>query len=188
MKLIAGQTLAEEMKTADRPRLLQVFTQVCQAVGFAHSRGIIHRDLKPANVMVGDFGEVQVMDWGLAKELGISDRGLQIDEGSANPQSEIRNPQLEETQAGTVMGTPAYMAPEQARGEATDARADVFALGGILCALLTGEPPFTGKGTLEVLQRARAADLDEAFARLDGCGADAELIALCRRCLSPSPG
>src|SRR5262249_12023124 len=62
MKLIAGQTLAVEMKSADRPRLLQAFTQVCQAVGFAHSRGIIHRDLKPANVMVGTFGEVQVMD------------------------------------------------------------------------------------------------------------------------------
>ena len=69
MKLIAGQTLAEAMKTGDRPRLLQAFTQVCQAVGFAHSRGIVHRDLKPANVMVGAFGEVQVMDWGLAKRL-----------------------------------------------------------------------------------------------------------------------
>src|SRR5713226_9035279 len=69
MKLIAGQTLADEMKTADRPRLLQAFTQVCQGVGFAHSRGVIHRDLKPANIMVGAFGEVQVMDWGLAKDL-----------------------------------------------------------------------------------------------------------------------
>ena len=69
MKLIAGQTLADELKTAERPRLLQVFTQVCQAVGFAHSRGVIHRDLKPSNVMVGAFGEVQVMDWGLAKDF-----------------------------------------------------------------------------------------------------------------------
>src|SRR5947209_4533120 len=69
MKLIAGQTLADELKTADRPRLLQACTQVCQAVGFAHSRGVIHRDLKPANIMVGAFGEVQVMDWGLAKDL-----------------------------------------------------------------------------------------------------------------------
>src|SRR4029077_21253631 len=76
MKLIAGQTLAEEMKTADRPRLLQVFTQVCQAVGFAHNRGVVHRDLKPANIMVGAFGEGQVMDWGLAKDLnsrGVAD-------------------------------------------------------------------------------------------------------------------
>jgi serine/threonine protein kinase len=68
MKLIAGQTLTAELKTADRPRLLQAFTQVCQAVGFAHSRGVVHRDLKPSNIMVGAFGEVQVMDWGLARE------------------------------------------------------------------------------------------------------------------------
>jgi tetratricopeptide (TPR) repeat protein len=86
-----------------------------------------------------------------------------------------------------VMGTPAYMAPEQARGEATDVRADVFALGGILCAILTGQPPFSGKSTLEVVQRAGAADLGEANARLARCEADAELLALCRRCLSPTP-
>ena len=79
------------------------------------------------------------------------------------------------------------MAPEQARGEATDARADVFALGGILCAILTGQPPFGGKSTLEVIRRAGAGDLAEANARLDGCGADAELVALCRRCSSPHP-
>jgi tetratricopeptide (TPR) repeat protein len=85
------------------------------------------------------------------------------------------------------MGTPAYMAPEQARGEAADARADVFALGGILCAILTGRAPFSGKSSLEVIQRAGAADLGEAHARLDGCGADAELVALCRSCMSPSP-
>jgi predicted ribosomally synthesized peptide with SipW-like signal peptide len=184
MKLIAGQTLAEEMKSADRPRLLQVFTQVCQAVGFAHSREIIHRDLKPGNVMVGAFGEVQVMDWGLAKELGER-RGLsppsepdRRDEPGGSP---------EQTQAGTILGTPAYMAPEQARGEATDARSDVFALGGILCAILTGQSPFCGKSLPEIIRRAGAADLAETNARLDGCGADAELIALCRRCLSPRP-
>jgi tetratricopeptide (TPR) repeat protein len=90
------------------------------------------------------------------------------------------------TEAGTVLGTPSYMAPEQARGEQTDARADVFALGGILCAILTGQPPFRGKSTAEVVLRAGAADLAEAHLCLDGCGADAELVALCRRCLSPN--
>jgi tetratricopeptide (TPR) repeat protein/serine/threonine protein kinase len=200
MKLIAGQTLAVEMKTADRPRLLQAFTQVCQAVGFAHSRGVVHRDLKPQNVMVGAFGEVQVMDWGLAKDLTSPDT-LGEPRSSVAPVVPIADTDADQTtdhqaagestddqtQAGTILGTPAYMAPEQAKGEASDARSDVFALGGILCAILTGQPPFTGKSSLEVIQRARAADLDETHTRLDGCGADAELIALCRGCLSASP-
>jgi serine/threonine protein kinase len=199
MKLVAGRTLAEEMKSADRPRLLQAFTQVCQAVGFAHSRGIIHRDLKPANVMVGAFGEVQVMDWGLAKDLTNPEVGEQVRSGQqpepsagTDPnQTTVERPADESTdartQAGAVMGTPAYMAPEQARGESADARADVFALGGILCAILTGWPPYRGKSHLEVIRRAGAADLGEAHTRLDDCGADAELVALCRSCLSPSP-
>jgi serine/threonine protein kinase/formylglycine-generating enzyme required for sulfatase activity len=198
MKLVAGHTLAVEMKTADRPRLLQAFTQVCQAVGFAHSRGIIHRDLKPSNIMVGAFGEVQVMDWGLAKDLS-GQEGVDPSRSSEAPSlsSVGTNPNQttdympsgeatdDQTQAGEVLGTPAYMAPEQARGEATDARADVFALGSILCAILTGQAPFGGQSALEVIRRAGAAELAEANARLDGCGADAELLTLCRRCLSP---
>jgi serine/threonine protein kinase/tetratricopeptide (TPR) repeat protein len=200
MKLIAGRTLAEEMKSADSPRLLQAFLQVCQAVGFAHSRGIIHRDLKPANVMVGAFGEVQVMDWGLAKEMTGREamdeapsaqprptHARDADPGATTDHRAAGESADERTQAGTVLGTPAYMAPEQARGEAADARADVFALGGILCAILTGQPPYSGESPREVIRRAAAADLAEAHARLDGCGADAELVALCRRCLSPGP-
>ena len=83
-----------------------------------------------------------------------------------------------------MVGTPGYMAPEQARGEPTDARGDVFALGGILCAILTGHPPFCGKSVREVIQRAASGDLADALERLGSCGADAELVALCRRCLS----
>jgi tetratricopeptide (TPR) repeat protein len=209
MKLIAGHTLAAEMKRGDRPRLLQAFLQVCQAVGFAHSRGIIHRDLKPANVMVGAFGEVQVMDWGLAKVMQKDEGGRMKEEKETSeessssfllpPSSLQTDPNqttdypaagpaaAERTEAGTVLGTPGYMAPEQARGEATDARADVFALGGILCAILTGHPPFGGKSSMEVIRRAGEADLAEANARLDRCGSDAELVGLCRRCLSASP-
>src|SRR5262249_60109908 len=93
----------------------------------------------------------------------------------------------EQTRAGTILGTPAYMAPEQARGQACGARSDVFALGGILCTILTGKAPYSGKSSVEVIRRARAADLAEAFARLDGCGADAELVGLCRRCLRANP-
>jgi serine/threonine protein kinase len=200
MKRIAGQTLAAKLKTADRPRLLQAFAQVCQAVGFAHSRGVVHRDLKPSNVMVGAFGEVQVMDWGLAKELSGQvlvrepgpTRAVRDPAANAGPTQSTdhelaRISTEDETQMGAVLGTPSYMAPEQARGEAADARADVFALGGILCAILTGRPPFTGDSRAEVVRRAAAADLAVTNARLDGCGADAEVLALCRQCLSPSP-
>src|SRR5262245_7362215 len=199
MKLIKGNTLDAIVNvradpSAERGRLLGVFEAICQAVGYAHAHRVIHRDIKPANVMVGAFGEVQVMDWGLAKTLQIADCRLQIDKAEAadrlidsseNLQSAICNLQSEATQAGQVLGTQAYMAPEQARGEAADARADVFALGGILCAILTGQPPFGGKGPWEVVRRAAAADLVEANARLDACGAGVELVALCRRCLSP---
>jgi len=198
MKLVAGQTLSVEMKTADRPRLLQAFTQVCQAVGFAHSRGVVHRDLKPANVMVGAFGEVQVMDWGLAKVVGeppnvpLSGEALPVpafgaDQGETTIDRIPAQSTDDQTQAGSVLGTPGYMAPEQARGEATDARADVLALGGILCTILTGKPPFGGGSSHELVERAAAADLAEANARLDRCGADAEVVALCRQCLSPNP-
>jgi tetratricopeptide (TPR) repeat protein len=182
MKRIAGQTLADELQTADRPRLLQAFTQICQAVGFAHSRGIIHRDLKPANVMVGAFGEVQVMDWGLAKDLANREHERPELQPSVAPGSPAFT---NRTLAGQVMGTPAYLAPEQARGEVVDARADVFGLGAILCTILTGKPPFTGSSTHELLRQASAGDLVDAFTRLEGCGADPELIRLTQQCLAP---
>ncbi len=200
MKLIAGQTLAAEIKTTDRPRLLQAFLQVCQAVGFAHSRGVVHRDLKPSNVMVGAFGEVQVMDWGLAKILSEGQppgdsrsaeaptiSGPRMDPNQTTDYRTAPESNDDLTEAGTVLGTPAFMAPEQARGEPTDAPADVFALGGILCAILTGRPPFHGDSTPEVIRRAGAADLVEAHVHLNGSDADADLIALCRWCLSPDP-
>jgi tetratricopeptide (TPR) repeat protein len=180
------------------PPLLKVFEQVCQTLAYAHARGVIHRDLKPANVMVGAFGEVQVMDWGLAKVLPQG--------GTADEQRTQLRPEVSvirtrpsdgsdgpgragsQTQAGSVLGTPAYMAPEQARGdvELVDERADVFGLGAILCEILTGRPPFTGKGA-EAQRKAQAARLDDAYARLDGCGADPELIALAKGCLAAEP-
>jgi len=200
MKLIVGETLAEEMVRSDRPRLLHAFNQICQAVGFAHSRGIIHRDLKPSNIMVGAFGEVQVMDWGLAKEINKPESletpssqretsfPLSLDPNQTTAHLVSSGSTDHQTMAGQVMGTPAYMAPEQARGEATDTRTDVFSLGGILCTILTGQPPFGGKSSLDVLKRAGAGDLEEAHAKLATCGADKELIDLCRHCLNPNPG
>jgi serine/threonine-protein kinase len=178
MKLVQGRTLAELLKERpdpahDLPRFLAIFEHVCQAVAYAHSRGVIHRDLKPHNVMVGAFGEVQVMDWGLAKVLAQKD----VESGSASLGD---FPSPAETIPGEVMGTPAYMAPEQARGEAgvVDQRADVFGLGAILCDILTGRPPFTGASSHEALARARAGDHAEALARLGTCGAEGELVRL----------
>ena len=112
MKLIAGQTFADELGTADRPRMLQTFAQVCHAVGFAHSRGIIHRDLKPGNIMVGAFGEVQLMDWGLAKDLTP-----QPVEDAPRP-SEARIDPLTSTDAGQPVLPPALPAnrPTTGRG------------------------------------------------------------------------
>jgi tetratricopeptide (TPR) repeat protein len=194
MKLVAGRTLSDELKAADRaelPRLLGLFEDICQAVGYAHAQGVIHRDLKPSNVMIGAFGEVLVMDWGLAKELRIADCGLRNEDtptasSSSDPQSAIHNPQSSETVAGQVKGTPAYMAPEQARGEPVDARADVFALGGILATILTGQPPFWGNTAADTVRLAGGADLSACRARLDTCGADTELLAVAKRCLAPT--
>ncbi len=182
MKRIRGRTLAEELAVRpgpsdDLPRFVTVFEQIAQAVGFAHAQGIIHRDLKPANIMLGAFGEVQVMDWGLAKDLA---NDLEISRGH-HPESLVA---AEHTAAGAVMGTPAYMAPEQARGEAVDARADVFALGGILTGILTGQAVFTGKSALETIDQAARADTAAAFARIDACGAETELKAIAKHCLA----
>jgi tetratricopeptide (TPR) repeat protein len=192
MRLIHGRTLAEQFKQRadpahDRSRFVAVFEQVCQAVGYAHNRGVVHRDLKPSNVMVGPFGEVQVMDWGLAKDK--RNTAPEPDQASAIGSTPCNNWAVDETQAGSVLGTPAYMAPEQARGETArlDERTDVFGLGAILCELLTGQPPFVGVGSAAVAAMAAAADVRDALIRLDGCGADAGLVDLCKSCLAASP-
>ena len=187
MKLIRGRTLAAVLKERpsprhDLPRHVQAFEQVAQAVGFAHSRGVIHRDLKPLNVMVGEFGEVQVMDWGLAKDMASGGRQPAVPDEEQSADAD-RSP-VHATRAGSVMGTPGYMAPEQARGEAVDARADVFALGSTLAAILTGKPAFVGTTARETIGKAAKADTADVLARLDACAADAELVALARRCLA----
>lgn len=195
MKLIKGETLDAILKSKSPVDALGVFEGISQAVGYAHAHGVIHRDLKPANVMVGSFGEVQVMDWGLAKVISPGQTTKQSD--SAEPQvtaaaTEIRSLRDSDgsfTQAGSILGTPAFMPPEQAAGELNkiDTRSDVFGLGAILCVLLTGQPPFDGKDSDSVRLNAVRGKTEAAFARLDASGADPDVIALCKRCLSFEP-
>jgi serine/threonine-protein kinase len=196
MKLVRGQTLADLLGRRkapgdDLPRLVAIFEQVCQTLAYAHAHRVLHRDLKPANVMVGAFGEVQVMDWGLAKVLdggGGEDAGPTAAEKPTVIETVRRDAPGAESRQGSVMGTFAYMPPEQARGEVgrLDERCDVFGLGAILCKILTGEPPYTGTDE-EVSRKAKAGDLRDAFARLAGCGAAADLVGLARSCLSAEP-
>jgi hypothetical protein len=185
MKLVEGDTLADWLKpgsdmTSQRMYLLQVFARVCQALAFSHNKGVIHRDLKPIHVMVGAHGEVYIIDWGLAKVLGQSDVLAPAESWPwPSPMSSID---------GQAMGTWPYMPPEQANGQINemDRRSDVFGLGAILCEILTGRPPYVGPKA-DVMRQARNAELEDAYARLKTCGADAELIALARACLSPEP-
>ena len=148
MKLVRGETLSQairehhEQKQAGKEdplserRLLSIFLNVCDAIAYAHSRGVIHRDLKPDNIVLGEYGEAIVLDWGLARQVSSDD------EDSA-PIVVTEGGQTEATKAGATPGTPAYMAPEQASGrvEHMDERTDIYGLGGILFEILTGQPP-----------------------------------------------
>jgi serine/threonine protein kinase/predicted Zn-dependent protease len=193
MKLVRGQTFAAYLKDDLARRLsqdLDIFLRVCQAVAYAHEVGVIHRDLKPANVMVGAFGEVQVMDWGFAKVLARGERPPALDEEDpGDPRSTLRTGRdgwtARESRHGSVIGTVAYMAPEQARGQVDelDERTDVFGLGAILCEILTGKPPYPG-GQDTALLAAASADLADARSRLDSYP-DQDLAGIAVRCLSP---
>jgi tetratricopeptide (TPR) repeat protein len=201
MKLIKGRTLEEQLRqradpAVDRGRFVAVFEQVCQAVAYAHAHQILHRDLKPSNVMVGSFGEVQVMDWGLAKVLTQTAvaTAADTDPGETVGATLIRGSDADgsdgsSTQAGSILGTLAYMPPEQAAGEVgkVDRRSDVFGLGAILTVILTGRPPYMGAEAETVRVMAIRGDLAACLGRLDGCGAEAELVALCKRCLAFAP-
>jgi hypothetical protein len=198
MKLVKGQTLAKRLAERASPdrelrSFLSIFEDVCQTMAYAHARGVVHRDLKPANIMIGSFGEVQVVDWGMGKVLasgGVADERL-----ASERQAEVSVVQTvrssghgTQSLVGSVMGTPAYMPPEQARGdvEQMDERSDVFALGAILCEILTGKPPYLGAAD-ELIAMAAMARLDDARARLAACTAEREMAELATRCLMPAP-
>lgn len=193
MKLIKGRTLARLLEARpslehDLARFLDIFEQICQTMANAHAHKVIHRDLKPSNVMVGAFGEVQVMDWGLAKVLKPPDEEKENSEESYSEKSIIATVRSEilgdSTQAGGVIGTPAFMPPEFALGqvEKHDERSDVFLLGGILSVILTGRPPYETKKRLIPQQHA---DLQPAIDKIRTSGVDSELIDLALSCLAP---
>ncbi|MBX3458641.1 MAG: protein kinase [Planctomycetes bacterium] len=167
MKLVRGKTMAHRLqaiqrdalsdqeKLAQRLKLLDAFTDVCNAIAYAHSRGVIHRDLKPANIMLGDFGETLVLDWGLARVQGQEEKAPQRKGLAEFSPSLLQDDSSARTLDGAVLGTPAYMPPEQAKGELdkVDEKSDVYALGAILYEILSGHPPFEGTNAQTVLAR-----------------------------------
>ena len=177
-KLIRGQTLTEELKSCatarDRLRVLPHFVNLCHAIAYAHRRGVIHRDIKPDNVMVGEFGETVVLDWGLAKPRGHADHALL---------RKMQEEEVQETQEGMVLGTPAYMSPEQACGAISDVdeKSDVWSLGAVLYQVLTGRPPFVGKTAMEVILKVNSERVVPV--RELNKEAPRELAAVCEKAL-----
>jgi PAS domain S-box-containing protein len=195
MRFVKGRTLSEaahayhEDRLAGRadalelPALLSAFVTVCNTVAYAHSRGVIHRDLKGQNVILGDFGEVVVLDWGLAKLVGRPEgeppaRSVMLDDVDAASGYTIQ---------GQALGTPAYMSPEQSAGrlDLIDRRTDVYGLGAILYEVLTGAPPFTGTSTEEVLRKVR--EEEPGPPRQLWPEVPSALEALCLRALAKRP-
>lgn len=191
MKWVQGKTLEslidEEGDRRLEPdrlmNLLRVLTKACEAVAFAHSRGVIHRDLKPANIMVGEFGQVYIMDWGVAKIF--SPEGAPVSKVTLG--SIVERQELDTS--GTVVGTPAYMAPEQVEGQhdSVGPRTDVFALGATLYHILTGQAPYRGPNYYAILMEAlscRPASPEELVA---DSALPAELVRITRQAMAPVP-
>ncbi len=192
MKMVRGITLKKvldllaegvdaTMKKFPLCALLTILQKACDAIAFAHAKGVIHRDLKPENIMLGDFGSVLVMDWGLAKVL--SERST-----SSATRSMVASGRGADgsTMAGTVMGTPQYMAPEQARGEVEtmDQRADIYALGGILFHILHLRAPIGGTDAWDIVARVARGELDWTPPEKP---LPDSLVAVCRKALALSP-
>jgi serine/threonine-protein kinase len=193
MKLVEGRTLGDLISTLPKGpldtgtlyELLDIVTKVCDALAFAHSRGVLHCDLKPSNVMVGEFGEVYLMDWGIARIMA-ADSSRRSDFPPPSTPDPTRSPSITDN---SIIGTPAYMSPEQARGDraSLDARSDVFLLGGLLYEILTRRPPYSTKDNSEVLSLATSCTFP-APRKVAGDGAvPAELERIVLRAMARDP-
>ncbi len=193
MKLVSGEPFDKVIAAAktldERLALLPRIASAADAIAYAHDQRVIHRDLKPGNILIGKFGETVVIDWGLAKDLDdveSPESGQRTPKVSVKPVSANSAPGSSTlTVAGSVMGTPAYMAPEQARGEPLDERADVFALGAMLYHLLTGFPPYNARTATDVIAAAALGNvvpLEEREHR-----APRDLVAIVHRAMEPLP-
>jgi len=193
MKLVEGRSLAQivrALRTGDDDahskfplaRRLYIFSQMLNCMAYAHDRGVVHRDLKPDNVMIGDFGEVLVMDWGLAK---VRDRP---DQPSKVTTTRLQTPGSQ-TLDGTVIGTPAYMPPEQARGErdSIDERSDIYSLGAILYELLALRPPYEAATASDLIRRVTDEPPPPPSVRNPGAVIPRGLERIVMRCLDPLP-
>jgi serine/threonine protein kinase/tetratricopeptide (TPR) repeat protein len=184
MKLVEGRSFEELLEDAEdlsaRLALLPHLIAVAEAVAYAHGRRVVHRDLKPANVVVGAFGETVVVDWGLARDLGADPADAGVARVDLRKESDSGA-----TVAGTILGTPHYMSPEQARGLPVDERADVYALGAMLYFLLTGAPPHAGSSGQEVLASAMSGGIDPVDRREPDAPPD--LVAIVNKAMAASP-
>jgi serine/threonine protein kinase len=198
MKLVEGASLAEvllRLREGNRDalneypllRLLDVFIKICEGMSFAHNRGVIHRDLKPANIMVGRFGEVQVMDWGVAKVVGRQFRSSDNDSGIVL--TDRLDAGAAHTMMGSIIGTPSYMSPEQAKGEidTINHESDIFSLGVILYEMLCLRSPWTGKSSDEVLEQVREMTPMKPRERNPDVEIPTELERLALKCLEKDP-
>lgn len=187
MKLLEGRTLAQiiaglragdEVLTRELSgiRLLTAFQQLAYAVAFAHDRGVLHRDVKPANIMIGDFGEVTLLDWGLAKPL---------DADTTDSNGFIRA--AEDTASGMIVGTPQYMSPEAASGERLSDRSDVYSLGEVLYEILTLQPTYLDEGVINTLMRVRSGEVTPPRQRAPDRKISVELDEVCMAALAKQP-
>lgn len=203
MKLVRGKTMAHRLKSiqnddsldargklAERLKLLDAFHDVCNAVAYAHSRNVIHRDLKPANIMLGEYGETLVLDWGLARVQGQEDR---VTKGKTGKLPDMSPSLLQEgsdarTLDGAVLGTPAYMPPEQARGDLShvDERSDVYALGAMLYEILSGRAPYEGPTAQTVLAKVLVLEPDDLAVLAPE--APRELVVLAKKAMDRARG